>query len=64
MQLFSRAQFKSMLPANIISGFRSCGVSPFNPKAVLDHDPHVYKSKSPNGKLSSGSIPVVGADNL
>ena len=28
-----------MTPANRISGFKACGVYPFNPKAVLDHDP-------------------------
>ena len=28
-----------MVPSNIISGFKVCGVYPFNPKAVLDHDP-------------------------
>ena len=27
-----------MLPQTIINGFRSCGVYPFDPKAVLDHD--------------------------
>ena len=26
-------------PKNHVSGFRTCGVYPFNPKAVLDHDP-------------------------
>ena len=39
--LFSEAWLKTMIPANIISGFRTCGVYPFNPKAVLDHDPCV-----------------------
>lgn len=28
-----------MMPSNIINGFKVCGVYPFNPKAVLDHDP-------------------------
>ena len=44
-QLFSEAWLKTMTPANIVSGFRSCGVYPFNPKAVLDHDPCVSRSK-------------------
>lgn len=30
-----------MMPRTIISGFKTCGVYPFNPKAVLDHDPCV-----------------------
>ena len=28
-----------MAPKTIVSGFRTCGVYPFSPKAVLDHDP-------------------------
>ena len=32
---------KTMISANIISGLMTCGVYPFNPKAVLDHDPCV-----------------------
>ena len=53
-----------MIPANIISGFITCGVYPFNPKAVLDHDPCVSKNNNPkstdgnnptNGDLLSGS---------
>ena len=35
-QLFSEAWLNTMNPANIISGFRSCGIYPFNPMAVLD----------------------------
>ena len=41
--LFSKSWLNMMIPANIISGFRTCGVYPFNPKAVLDHDPRVSK---------------------
>ena len=37
--LFSKAWVKSLTPANIISGFKSCGIYPFNLKAVLDHNP-------------------------
>lgn len=37
-EIFSKAWLKSMVPANI-SGFKVCGIYPFNPKAVLDHDP-------------------------
>ena len=38
-KLFSGAWLKTMVPSNIISGFKCCGIYPFNPKAVLDHDP-------------------------
>ena len=38
-EVFSKAWLKSMMPANIISGFKTCGIYPFNPRAVLDHDP-------------------------
>jgi len=34
-----------MVPANIISGFKTCGIYPFNPKEVLDHDPTKEKPK-------------------
>ena len=37
--LLSQAWMKTMVPLNIISGFRTCGVYPFNPMAVLDYDP-------------------------
>ena len=66
-QLFSEAWLKTMTPANIVSGFRSCGVYPFNPKAVLDHDPCISRSKNPKSSdidLPSGSIPVIGEDDL
>ena len=33
------------MPANIISGFKTCGIYPFNLKASLDHDPTSDKSK-------------------
>ena len=29
---------KTMQPETIVNGFRSCGVCPYNPRAVLDHD--------------------------
>ena len=37
-QIFSPVWLKSMVPASTISGFKTCGIHPFNPKAVLDHD--------------------------
>ena len=38
-ELFSKSWLKTIVPANIISGLKHCGVYPFNPRAVLDHDP-------------------------
>ena len=38
-EIFSKAWLKSMMPGNIIGGFKVCGVYPFNPKMILDHDP-------------------------
>jgi len=38
-ELFSNAWLKTIIPANIISGFRCCGIYSFNPKEVFDHDP-------------------------
>ena len=32
--LFSEAWLRAVIPSNIISGFRTCGVYPFNPSAV------------------------------
>ena len=64
-QLFSEAWLKTMIPANIISGFKSCGIYPFNPKAVLDHDPCVSGSKdcgSRDGDSLSDSTPMVEGD--
>jgi len=50
--IFSEAWLNSLVPANIVSGFKTCGVYPFNPKAVLDHNPcEMNKSNS----QSSGS---------
>ena len=42
-----------MTPANIISGFKACGVYPFNPKAVLDHDPCESKISDPSAPQTS-----------
>jgi len=38
-ELFSKTWLKTIIPANIISGFKHCGVYLFNPIVVLDHDP-------------------------
>ena len=59
-RVFSEAWLNTKIPANIISGFKTCGVYPFNPKAVLDHDPCV--SRSQNSEYSNGSTPMVEGD--
>ena len=38
--LLSEAWMNTMSPSTIISGFKSCGIYPFNPKAVLNYDPY------------------------
>ena len=52
-EIFSTAWLKSMTPANIISGFKACGAYPFNPKAVLDHDPCEPKLPDPSAPQTS-----------
>ena len=32
--LFAEAWLKSLIPANIVAGFRKCGVYPYNPEAI------------------------------
>lgn len=36
--LLNEAWMKTMQPQMIVNGLRSCGVDPFNPRTVLDHD--------------------------
>ena len=38
LQSISKTWLKSLVPANVISGFKTCGIYPFDPKAILDHD--------------------------
>ena len=46
-----------MVPASIISAFKCCGVYPFNPKALLDHDPCPSKDKVSEAESnSSGAV--------
>ena len=52
-EIFSPAWLKSMAPANAISGFKACGIYPFNPKAVLDHNPCEPKRFEPTTPHSS-----------
>jgi len=36
-EIFSKVWLKSLVPANVISRLKTCGIHPFDPKAVLDH---------------------------
>jgi len=33
--LFAKAWMRAMTPANIISGYKTCGIYPYNPDAIL-----------------------------
>ena len=46
--LLNTAWMKTMTPQTIVNGFRSCGVYPFNPRAVLDHDLHSEPTELPD----------------
>ena len=39
VQLWTNAYVDAVTPRNILSGFRSCGISPFDPQYFLDHCP-------------------------
>ena len=49
-ELFAKAWSQGMTVANITSGFRTTGVYPFNPKAVLDKVPHSEASSNSRPK--------------
>ena len=53
LQLFSEAWLKTMIPSNIINGFKCCGIYPFNPKAVLDHDPCCASKRTDSSSQNS-----------
>ena len=58
-KIFSKAWLKSMIPGNITGGFKVCGVYPFNPKVILDHDPCTplkEKSQQENSNQDSNVI--------
>ena len=44
--MFAKAWSQGMTVSNITSGFRTTGVYPFNPKAVLDKVPHSEASSN------------------
>ena len=52
-QLFSEAWLKTMIPSNIINGFKCCVIYPFNPKAVLDHDPCCVSKRTDSSSQNS-----------
>jgi len=58
--IFSKAWLNSLVPANIVSGFKACGVYPFNPKAVLDHDPCEASHSSGRDLQTSGLSSSMG----
>ena len=51
-KLFSEVWLKTMVPSNIISGFKYCGIYPFNPKGVLDYDPCCTSKHADNSSQS------------
>lgn len=56
--LLNTAWMKTMVPQTIISGFRTCGVYPFNPQAVLDRVSFASPSGSEQVDRSSESPPA------
>lgn len=52
--LFNEAWMKSIVPANIVSGFKKCGVHPFNPDAIAIHTPNVASENGATGEPTSG----------
>ena len=52
--LFNEAWMKSMVPANIVSGFKKCDVYPFNPDAIAIHTPNVASENGATGESTSG----------
>ena len=45
---------KSMVPVNIVSGFKKCDVYPFNPDAIAIHTPNVASENGATGEPTSG----------
>ena len=41
---------KSIVPANIVSRFKKCGVYPFNPDAIAIHTPNVASENDATGE--------------
>ena len=49
-----------MIPANIISEFKTCGIYPFNPRAMLDHDPTSENSEEDDSVPMADKISLHG----
>ena len=64
--IFASAWKKAMTPSNITSGFKSCGIYPFNPQAIPS-DAYLPKYLHPVEDISAIStvdnISIPGADN-
>ena len=65
-KLFSKAWFKAIQPQNLISGFSTCGICPFNPKAIKAP---IYPTNSQNDEDNEmmdpgGELEVVTADTV
>ena len=58
-EVFSKAWLRNMMPANIIKIY---GIYPFNPKAVLDHDPTSDESKEDDSVPTADKIRLHGRE--
>ena len=50
--LFHEAWMKAMVPTNIVSGFRKCGVYPFNPDAIVSDTPDGDHENATSGEAT------------
>ena len=62
--LFSKAWFQALTPANLIAGFKTCGVYPLNRSAIIVAPCSSYVSGSDDDPSGSGSNVVSGYDNV
>jgi len=53
--LFSKVWLQSVIPANVIAGFKSCGVYPFNSAAIQSGNSSAAKEGEPS--WSNGEVP-------
>ena len=68
--LFSKAWLSAVTPANMIAGFKTCGVYPFNSSAIgvsMDTDSHDSVNSNPsaesgnNGSRCRGTTVITGS---
>ena len=62
--LFSKAWFQALTPANLIAGFKTCGVYPLNRSAIIVAPCSSTVSGSDDDPSGSGSNVVSGDDNV